>query len=205
MGLGPRLGAGTIRDPQILCAQELPSAGHIARSTVVESVSRSQYCNYSRPCSRLTSVPKVMVIAGKVVCDRPVPPWPRPNSHVTSRHFEADRATFYISPGGCPGRVHRNPAKSQGLATRLFTKNAFCKEWLMPGEPSNSPEFRPVASKWRLMTRLLGLPHHAKEPMHRDLELSTFAPRSGKSLPLQRERLRYACHFPWHRNTNVDT
>ena len=29
----------------------------------------------------------------------------------------------------------------------------------MPDERANSPEFRPVASKWRLMTRLLGLPH----------------------------------------------
>jgi hypothetical protein len=28
----------------------------------------------------------------------------------------------------------------------------------MPGEPSISPEFRPFASKWRLVTRLLGLP-----------------------------------------------
>jgi hypothetical protein len=28
----------------------------------------------------------------------------------------------------------------------------------MPSKASNSPEFRPFASKWRLMTRLLGLP-----------------------------------------------
>ena len=28
----------------------------------------------------------------------------------------------------------------------------------MPGKQSNSPEFRRLAPKWRLMTRLLGLP-----------------------------------------------
>src|SRR5262249_42354416 len=43
-----------------------------------------------------------------------------------------------------------------------FARFGPCKEWLMPGEPSNSLGFRPFAPKWRLMTRLLGLPHEGQ-------------------------------------------
>jgi hypothetical protein len=38
----------------------------------------------------------------------------RPNSHDTSRHLAAARATLDISPVGCPGRAHRDPANAHG-------------------------------------------------------------------------------------------
>ena len=43
-------------------------------------------------------------------------------------------------------------------ALQLFTKNVFCNESLTPEDQANSAEFRLFGSKWRFVTRLLGLP-----------------------------------------------
>jgi hypothetical protein len=55
-----------------------------------------------------------------------------------------------------------------------------------PGEPSNSPEFRPFASKLWLMTRLLGLPQVAADSVGSHRASSVQAECPGFSLALCR-------------------
>ena len=99
----------------------------------------------------------------RITIDVDLPPGGRPNSHDTSRHLAGERATLYISPLGCPGRVHRNPANAHGWPRDSLQKAPSVKS-LACLEQDRTQPLSWSSVKWRLMTQLLGLPRQREAP-----------------------------------------